>query len=348
MQRPAWTITFGFICLLIVPGAILTHMSVTNVIQPLSDLPDNVVKGFDEIFKFSYLEADAGSVKTQAEGTLTKCNYLATACGTGAPVPNPTQSISTGTEKASIAALFNNSLATVERIANDKYLGTPELQATGNDLKTLTNEVNNIKDPMKCIEAVPVFCGIYAASDGIVNGTSQVQSALAEFKNSELVLEFQARKNSLNFLHALPYFMAIALLSFAFFIWKNGVCCCCREGTLCGSLATIPFILFWLISFIIYVVCLGIGFGIKYFADRIPVSVLRGDPSLDQVVVHFETNYPEFWNIVFKDLAEGLDQLYHASFFFTFAALLIVFYSLFVCCCRPWQPSEKSEGSSYV
>lgn len=349
MQRPCWTIAFGIICLLVVPGAILTHMSLSELIPEISDLPANIVTGFDEVFKFAYLKKDSNIVKTSASTALSKCNVVSAAvtCPTK-PQPDPTQlsqqkSINAAEAKAAIQNAFAGSLAVVNKIANDKYFGTKDLQGTADRLNKITMEMNKVSSTMKCYVAIPTFCAIFVAADGIVDGMAQVNKAIDTFKDSDQVKMWDDYKGLLPFLHAFPYVIVLSLLFFGIFWWRGGVCCCCRGGTKCGTFALLPSILLWLVSFVIFLVVLAVGVSVKYFAKEIAVPVLKGEPKLNLAIKHIQANYPGFWNVVFADMETGLDELLLASYFFVGAALLQFVYSMLELCCCPYRKKADAE-----
>jgi len=351
MQRPCWTITFAVICFLVVPGAILTHLSVGTLIPTISDLPVNIVKGFDEVFKFAHLEKDAGKVKTSAAAPLKECGIVSplNTCPTTSPDPsNPAQqgTISAAAARAEIKQAFATSLSVVSKIANDKYFGSADLKSTADNLNKMTSELNKIKDTMKCYEAIPTFCGIFKSADGLVSGMAAVNKALDAFKNGDIVKQWEDNKGLLTFLHALPYLTFMSLLLFACFWWKGGVCCCCRGGTKLGSCALIPSTLLWLVSFLIYAFVLVSGIVVKYMANQIEVPVLNGKPALDVAIAHIQTNYPEFWKVVFSDMADGLDMLLMASYFFVAVCLLQAFYSCLEMCCCPYRAKAEKPSAA--
>jgi len=313
MQRPCWTIAFGIICVLVVPGAVLTHMSVTKLTPSISDLPQNIVKGFEEVFKFAHLKQDSASVKASSAAVLKECAIVDAVVTCPNVKADPTNTIyqnnvSTIIAKSAIQKAFTNSLSVVSKIANDRYMGTADLKNIADSLNKITAEMAKIAPSMKCYVAIPTFCGIYTSADGIVTGIAEVDKAINAFKTSDAVKKFEDNKTLLTLLHALPYFMVIALLFFAIFWWRGGVCCCCRGGTKCGTFALIPSILFWLVSFVIYTVVLAAGIMVKLMADKIPVPVLKGEPNLDVAINHIKTNFPEFWNAVFQDMEDSLDK----------------------------------------
>jgi len=334
---------FIFIWGLIVPGTLLTHASIAKIIPPISDLPANLIKGFDVVFRFSFMEKDAMSIKTESETVLSKCEVAApaTICLDNSLYPLQTtpaqqKDVDTTNEKTAIMGFFDNSLGVVKKIANDKYLGTEDLANTATQLNNMTSQIAKVDSTMKCYMAVPVFCGLWMSGDALVNGMDQVNKAIDGFKSSDIVTQWNERKSILTFMHALPWLLIIGMLFFTLFWCKGGVCCCCRGGTKTGF-GLIFFALFWLLSFVIYLVVCAIGLGIKYMADRLEVPILKGKPSLADTIDHIQVTYPAFWDTVFADLEAGLDLLLNSSFFFIGAALLILIYSLTLCCCCPYR-----------
>jgi len=360
LQRPVWTICFFVIWILVIPGVLLTHISVGKLIPVLSDLPDNVIKGFDEVFKFAYLEQDSLNLQTTCSTALTQCNNInaATVCPASQYVNYlqvtanlnvlNTQSIQTVQPKAAINALFANSLAIVDKVANDKYFGTDDLQNTATQLNSITAEIARIEEPtMSCITAVPVFCEIYNNAGQIVSGMAQVTKAIDEFRNADIVQRWDDHKSFLTALHGMPYIMVMALLLFSFFWLRGGVCCCCRGGTKSSCFALIPFALFWLVAFVIYLVVFIVGTVIKYHKNEIHVGdALKGNPTLEEAIDHIKTEYPEFWKTVFADMVDPLDLLLSSSYFFVIVAVLIIFYAFLECCCMPYRKSEEEAAAS--
>jgi len=357
LQRPAWTLCFAFIALLLVPGALLTHLSVGKLIPAIGDFPTNMVNGFDEVFKFKYLSADSDHLKNNASAVITKCGYMASVQCPKMSSPTmqqlaainnagPAGGVSTVAEKNAIDAIFGRSLNTINKVANDKYLGTDEMKDTAQNLNKVKTETKQIKPKMQCGEAVVTFCKIYDNAGLINQGVGKVNSEIEKFKSGDMMTRWEKNKGILTFLHVLPYIMVLALVFYAFFICKGGVCCCCREGTVCGSLANIPFLIFWLISFIIYFVVLATGAVIKFAGNKIEIDELKGKPSLSDTVDHITKEFPEFWDTVFKELVEGLELLFMSSWFFVVVALLIAIYAGCQCCCCPYRKKAEAEAST--
>jgi len=345
-ERPAWTFCFFFVWTLVVPGALLTHLSLLDLLPHMKDMPTNIVKGFDETFKFARLEEDSLSVETAAAYALQKCGVAA---NVSCPSSNWTgfsaqQSSNTSNESASIVSSFETSLTVVSKVANDKYFGVQDLNSTANALNEIVVDLNKLNDTMLCDISTPLFCNIYSSAGGIVSGMSTVNQAIDGFKNSEIVDRWDKYQKFLVLLHGLPYIMVAAMLFFTCFWMKGGVCCCCKGGTFAG-LALIPFALLWLLSFVVYVIVCAVGVVVKYGQDKIEVPVLNGEPNLKQVIDHIETVYPEFWNLVFANMVSGLDLLLKASFFFVAACLIIALYSCCECLRCPYRKTSHEEKS---
>jgi len=353
MDRPVWTIGFFAIWILLIPGVILTHWGVSSVIPPISDLPDNVVKGFDEVFKFKYLEEDSKKIVSTAGAQVEKCypgglKKAAVVCPSQAykaDMQGFQQSGSTMDAiqaKADINKIFQTSLDVVNRIANDKYFGNDDLKSTGEELTKIKSKVEEVPDTPPCTVGVPAFCEIYLSGDSIVGGMSQVNEAINKFKDSDIIKQWDEHKSLLTFLHALPYFMVLAMVFFSVFWLRGGICCCCHGGTKCGTFALLPMIVLWLASFVIYLIVLAVGMVFTVGADKIEVPALKGKPTLKESIDHIQTAYPEFWKVVFADLSDGLDSLFKASWVFTIVAIFVFFYACCECMCRPYPVKDDS------
>jgi hypothetical protein len=317
-----------------------------DLLPYLKDMPANIVKGFDETFKFAYLEQDSQSVENAAATALSKCGAVANVtCPSGNYSGFSHQNSSnTSAEQAMIAASFKTSLDVVSKVANDKYFGVESLNATAKSLDKIVADMKELNDTMTCDVSTPLFCNIYTSAGSIVAGMSTVNKAIDAFKTSDIVEKWDNYHKFLILLHGLPYIMVVALLFFTCFWMKGGVCCCCKGGTI-ASLALIPFTLFWLLSFVVYAIVCVTGLVVKYAMDKIDVPVLKGNPNLKQAINHIETVYPEFWNLVFANLANGLDLLLKASFFFVVACLIIALYSCCECLCCPYRKKEEKSQS---
>jgi len=343
-ERPMWTFCFVFVWMLVVPGVVLTHLSLFDLLPYLQDLPSNIVQGFDVTFKFARLEQDSMSVENAAASALQKCGVIANVtCPSGNYSDfSPRNITNTSAEQAVITESFKTSLDVVSKVVNDKYFGVEDLRPTATSLNQIVADMNKLNDTMTCGKSTPLFCGIYTSAGGIVTGMSLVTKAIDGFKTSNIVEQWDNYHKFLILLHGMPYIMVVALLFFTCFWLKGGVCCCCKGGTIAG-LALIPFSLFWLLSFVIYAIVCAVGLAVKYAMDKIDVPAFAGNPNLKQVINHIETVYPEFWNLVFANLATGLDLLLKASFFFVVASLIIALYSCCECLCCPYRKKASHE-----
>lgn len=351
MERPAWTICFVLIWILVAPGLLLTHYSVGQLIPAISDLPTNVITGFNAVFRFAYMEQDAKDIQASCTTVLTKCQVLSpnTTCPNSVLYPAVTApgqnvEVDTNISKAAILKSFDNSLSVVKRVTKDKYFGTPGLNETAAQLDQLTKYMGEIDPVMKCAVAVPVYCNLFNSANEIVKGMGTVNAEIDKFKKSDMIERWDENKSLLVVLHGLPYILVAGMLFFSLFWLRGGVCCCCRGGTKTGF-CLFFYVLLWLLSFTIYFIVCAAGAAIKYGADRINVPILKGNPTLKDAIDHIQTQYPEFWGVVFEDLAAGLDLLLSSAFWFVIAALLIALYSSCLCCCCPYRKPADKESS---
>jgi len=206
-----------FVWLLLIPGAILTHLALVKLIPQIEDLPSNIIAGFDETFKFAYLKADSAKVGDAAGKAVEMCSFDPAAdCASPAGLGNADTKDVSGA-KATILQAFGTSLTVIQRVADDKYFGVPSLKDTAKSLDDIMKKVKETEDSMQCRQIVPTFCAIYQSSGDIAKGMTEVTKSLDEFKNSEIIKQWDERKGLLTFLHALPYFMVLGLLAFSLF-----------------------------------------------------------------------------------------------------------------------------------
>merc|ERR1711977_376142 len=118
---------------------------------------------------------------------------------------------------------FDRSLAKIEKVANDEYFGTPELQQLDTDQCGVTNQA---------------YCKIYLAADGLVDGAQTALDAVDQLADSDEVKSFEENSDRLVLLHALPYVLLLSMLFF-FCFWKKDAACCCCGGSLGGCVALV-------------------------------------------------------------------------------------------------------------
>merc|ERR1712176_163777 len=117
-----------------------------------------------------------------------------------------------------------------------------------------------------------------------------------------MVKQWSDYKQYLEFLHALPYIMVLGLLFFTCFWMRGGVCCCCKGGT-CTGFLLLPFLLLWLVNFVLFVIIAAVGVLVKFLSDDVPLDELKNKPTLREAISHMESAYPAFWNLVFAKMA---------------------------------------------
>jgi hypothetical protein len=313
----------------------------------LKDLPQSIANGFDETFKFAHLEKDAKEAEEAARAALLTCSVAAnSSCAMGSYPAFPPQQISnTSFEQNLIGQAFESSLSIVNKIANDEYFGVQDLSSTATSLNKIVDDMSALNDTMPCVASVPIYCDIYSSAGSVVQGMSSVNRAIGAFKTSDIIERWEDNERYFVLVHGLPYALVLSLLCFTWFWIRGGVCCCCRGGNKSGY-ALIPFAFLWMLSALVYGIISFAGVAVKYGADRIEVPVLKGKPTLEQAIVHIQLNYPEFWDLVFSDMVDGLDLLLKASLVSCFACIAILLYSLCECCCCPYRkPSKDSQDS---
>jgi hypothetical protein len=338
-----------------IPGLIFTHVGVGKLLTPIKDLPKNIIDGFDNIFKFASLEEDSRRIGTSSLSAMALCNYDPTATtsgggqrgcptGTGSNSYVNSSTVDTTANKNEISGLFSTTLGVVNTVANDPYFGVTDLQPTATSLTSILNDVNGLSASMTCSETVRVYCQMWQNSDSIVNGMGQVNSAIDMFKNGDETKSWEDHAGFFTFLHSLPYFSLIGMAFLTFYHYKGGICCpcCCHGGSKCACLALIPFFLFWLVAFILFFVVFMVGLVITMYSDEAYIDYLNTKPSLDVVVTHMQTKFPEFWNLVFADIMKALKIVWTASIMFTVTHLMIVIFSCCECCCRPFKKEEEA------
>lgn len=351
IERPAWVGCLVLIWIIILPGIILTHMALADLSTPLKNLRENVIRGFDEVFKFAHLEEDSDKVKNASAHAVAMCGENATqVCPLNAPPTaraNPNQNTSVVAEKAAINQAFSNSLSEVDKVTNDPYFGVDGFKNTADSLNEIQNITAALPNMAPCSVVVPGFCETWRAADDIILGMDDVDAEIDKFKKSDAIEDFNKYRDVIDALHVLPYLMVFALAFFSYFFYQGGLCCCCRGGTIRGSLCLFPFAFCWLIGFVIWVAICATGVAVVVLQDDIKVSELKGDPTVGTVIDHIQEQYPEFWNMVFADLEDGLKFMYFASWFVLATALLIFLFTCAVCICRPYHHAlPKEEGAA--
>jgi len=337
MLRHAATCCFAICWLLVIAGTVMYHVVLVKVLPPLRELPDNLAQGFDKVFRFEYMEQDARVVKESAASALRRCNVVArVACASYRAVPVPGSS-ETGPERQAIVNAFNHSLATIKRVADDEYLGTPELQQTAQELHNITASLSQLKDSMPCTGSNVLYCNIYEAGEAILANLSQVQAEIDRFKSSDEVETFEDYSKYFYWLHALPYVLVIAMFFFSCFWCQGGLCCCQEDAPRWVSLSLIPFSILWLVALILMIIVVFGGVVAKIGASELRIMQLKGEPTVAQVMDHIKATFPQFWEIVFEDLMSGLSAWIGGSAALLAICIIVMLYACCLCCCQPYR-----------
>lgn len=337
MIRSLATCCFGLCWLLVIAGTVMYHVVVAKVLPPLKDLPVNLATGFDDVLRFNYMEQDARTVRDSAANALSKCNVSAVAACWPSYQPRPVPgSSNTGAERASMVAAFQNSLGTIERVAGDRYFGTPQLQVAAQELSNLTAAIAQLNDTMECARSNVLFCGVYNSAGELLASVSGVRAEIDRFKGSEAVDSFEDYSPYFFALHFLPYLLVIAMLFFTCF-WCQGGICCGEHASRFACCTLIPFAVFWCASFVLMLAVVAGGAAAKGGAAEVRIKQLQGDPTAAAVLEHIEAKFPEFWNLVFAQLFSGLRAWVGASTVLTAICVLVALYGCCLCCAQPYR-----------
>jgi len=348
------TVFLGICWGLTVFGMFMCHVAIAKVVPPLQNLPKNLETGFYNVLKFDQFDADALAVKTKSAEALGVCDFntincnLDTACPqqtfqTGCkPSPVPTnREESTQTQKDAIVASFSRSLNTILTVATDKYLGTAEMNDAAGQMQTIITQVNDVDGTQSpCIASNELYCGIWLNADELTKGTAEVKREIDKLNSGQNVKDFEEYSGQLINLHALPYVLVLAMVFFTLFWWKDAACCCCG-GSCCGAILGVVFAIFWLLYFIISVIIVAAGYLARNELGKVELPELKGKPTIAMLMTHLETEFPEFFEIVFKDLIDGLNLVYSAFIIFLFTCIIVLFYSFILCCVRPYTKKQQ-------
>lgn len=318
--------------LLVLFGTITTHFAVRSVIGPVKDLPQSLHKGFYEELRFDDLKKDSEKVKSAAFTALATCGVAPSQCGS---LPSTAAQADTSVQRAEIQGAFANSLAIIEKVANDPYFGIDKLNSTAADLRKISDQLDSL-DTTQCAVTNEGYCNIYSAADGLVAETQEATGAIDQLIDSDEAKYFENNTDRLVLMHLLPYPLVLSMLFFTCF-WKKDAACCCCGGSLGGCILLLLQVAFWLVSLVPSMIIVVIAWSFKFGQDRIEVGPpIKGNPTLQQLLEHIETVYPGFWNVVVVPLEGPLNQLYVAAFIMLVACLFIEFYGVCICLCRPY------------
>jgi len=357
MKRPAWTLCFGVVWLLLLIAVIMMHAALGKVNPAIQDFPANLVKGFMEVFGFNDLQALARSVETQSTGALNMCSFTpsTTACGLYNPtaecqLPAGQQTVDTSTYKNAIVAAFANGLKKIETVGNDKYFGTPDLASAAGNIGTIETEMDKIPaGSTQCCVVVPVYCEIYKSAETLDSSYNSIKAEIDKLTTGDAIDSFNKGAENLKYLHILPWILVLSTVFFGCMWFKNGACCCCSNGSFMWCcLVSVPQAITWLLAFILMTIFTGIGFAFGPVVLNTELPDFKGNPTVGTLLDHIQAAFPRFWEIVFEELVSGLDTFRTASTIFVVICMIIVVYSCCFCCCRPYGVGDKANEGGQV
>jgi hypothetical protein len=342
---------------IVIPPTLLTHMAVGKIIPAIGDLPLNLVDGFEVVFGFRQLEPDAANIRKETSAVMQQCGIPGDTSCDPDTLTNVLANNGKYNDQVNVVAARDaiqrpfqpgGSLYKTLKVTGDKYLGTEAFQTTHEGLMEVKDALlkfTDSGDTLSCTEAVVQMCGGYEGSKMIMDAHYQVEGELDKFRNSEEITIWENNKGILSFLHALPYTLIIGMLTFTLFWWKGGICCCCKEGTCLGWILVPLYVILWLLSFVIWTIIFisGVAFRVASERQEAALTMLQGSPTIKEFIDHLQTEYPQFWETVFADLAEGLGNLLPAAALFWVVCVFIGLYSCCECCCSPYR-SDKIGG----
>mmetsp|Transcript_141419 Transcript_141419/g.439539 ORF Transcript_141419/g.439539 Transcript_141419/m.439539 type:complete len:350 (-) Transcript_141419:168-1217(-) len=323
-------------------ATILIHVAFNALIEPLVKLPQNLLTGINDVLHFATLKTDAASVAAQAQATLQKCGVNVGQCPSP---PSSNRTSNTAAELAGIQAIFKSTLASVEKTANDKYLGIGDFQKAGADLKAIhakMDEAAKIQQPTPCDVTDPLYCSIYTASIAAQSAAAQVQQGVDKITNSKEVKEFKNQtKNVKTGLNVLPYLFWLSTLFYVCFFFSKrpscrggaAPCCACTWHTI-----------FFVISIILCIVFVVIGLVVMRVSKDVTLKdPFQGSPTIVQLVDHIEVTFPRFYDKVFKDLIGGLKKTWDAWVVFLVAHIILSAHAC-GCCCGVYIDTPKESS----
>lgn len=358
-RRPCWTGALVFTWVMVGVVVLLTHIAVSKIIPPIKNLPLNVLKGFDDVFRFKALGKDGESVRDNATAGMASCltipdyslcdsvqkNALAPQLIDFAPLDKKTD-----TEKnlLAIQASFARSLAKILQVTEDRCLAADGFKETATNLKKVLTEVATLGEKTKdmpCQASWVAYCGIYKAGDGIMQGAAGVTKTIDAMATSKDIKKMTDYMENLKLMHGLPYILVLSMAFFTLFWWfSGGVCCCCRGGNCLGCCCClIPHLLLWVVYCALASVVVIIGYLVPKVAEETKISFSSGGCTIADLMNHIELTYNGFYSLVFEDLIAGC-LLFERAFRAALAmCILSGIYAYCVCVMRPYGREKNGE-----
>jgi len=156
----------------------------------------------------------------------------------------------------------------------------------------------------------------------------------------------------LNIMHVLPYLLLLSMGFHTFYWYKDDL-----PIPFCGPCLGRFGLLFHLAILLIFTglitTVLVISLTFAEFQNQVPlVGVFENqEPTLEDVLLHIEGNYPNFWMIVIDPLIEPLKMMYYATWSLWACCIFMWLFNITVTCFRPYKEkkiqSSTSSRSSY-
>jgi len=279
-----------------------------ELIPVLKDLPNDVIDGFYSVLKFDSLTDDSATVKSAADSALDLCgidagedcdgsSFSGTFSG-NASACNGT--CDTSSQLETIQAAFDNSLTTIQDVANDEYFGTDDMAAAASQLNEISDAYESVVTNASCYIQGGQYCIIYDQADALTAEVDTVLAQIDDWTEGDVINLYDEYGDVWNVIHVLPYFLVIAMLFFTCFWAKDASGPCCH-GSACGGFLFCQYASWCFLFFCISGVICGIGLTLTFAQEELTIKELNGSPTLKDLISHVEKNYPEFWNTVLSD-----------------------------------------------
>lgn len=343
--KKIWTSCFCLLWVIVIVGVLMCHLAIGRLYPEIADTPKNLRAGFDSLFGFDRMAADSETIKANAKLGMEKCGVLVLPVMTCNTIVVNTETKTTTTELAAIKTAMDSSLTTIRKVTSDKYFGLSGMKTASAELDKVQVELDKLDDVAaggSCAVTDQAYCNLYNSADRLVTDTAEVTKAVDTITESKEVKDFEDGSDRLVYLHALPYPLVLAMLLFSLFWWKDAACCCCG-GSGCGCAGLYFFIVLWFIYFIFSTVIVAAGFIIMDVAENEKIDILAQPVTMNGLLDHLELTFPEFYNLVFKDLLASLKSFLGSFIVFEIFCVVIAVYACCVCCCRPY--SKKAVGT---
>jgi len=330
---------------------LLTHVAVKKIVPPIRDLPTNVLKGFNETFKFAALSADGLVVADNAKKAMQTCHnpagYDFSLCQTAPSFTPFDKKSTTQTYLDAINGAFDRTLSVILKVSTDECLKAEGFNSTATELQKIMNFTTQIQAAdMPCLGSWGLYCGIYESGKALSTGAGDALIQIDNMTKTEAVKKVTDHLDKLNYLHGLPYVLVVSLLFFScFWYFSGGVCCCCEGGNCKGVVCCLfPHITLWLAYLVLAAVIVAVGFLVPKFAKETKNEFGGGTCTIAETMSHIEKEYAAFYDFVLRDLIKGCLLFVRAFRAALAMCLFIGGYALLICLCRPYNREKKEIG----